>query len=68
MDEMICIGRVKQVYVQAHTVPFPDPKKYLGNSGQQGRIKVSFRRTAGNKNSLVIMVTDPTGKEFGRST
>jgi hypothetical protein len=66
MDEMICIGRVKQVYVQAHTVPFPDPKKYLGNSGQQGRIKVSFRRTAGNKNSLVIMVTDPTGKEFGR--
>jgi SNF2 family DNA or RNA helicase len=66
MDETICIGRVKQVYVQAHTVPFPDPKKYLGNSGQQGRIKIAFRRTAGNRNNLAIMVTDPTGKEFGR--
>jgi hypothetical protein len=66
MNETICIGRVKQVYVQAHTVPFPDPKKYLGNSGQQGRIKVAFRRAVGNRNNLAIMVTDPTGKEFGK--
>lgn len=64
--ETICIGKVKQTYIQAHTVPFPDPKKYLGNSGQQGRIKVSFRRSGGNRNSLGIMVTDPTGKEFGK--
>jgi hypothetical protein len=66
MNETICIGRVKQVYIQAHTVPFPDPKKYLGNSGQQGRIKVAFRRAIGNRNNLAIMVTDPTGKEFGK--
>jgi hypothetical protein len=56
MNETICIGRVKQVYIQAHTVPFPDPKKYLGNSGQQGRIKVAFRRAVGNRNNLAIMV------------
>lgn len=64
--ETICIGKVKQTYIQAHTVPFPDPKKYLGNSGQQGRIKVAFRRTGNNRNNHGIMVTDPTGKEFGK--
>ncbi|KAH7084394.1 SNF2 family N-terminal domain-containing protein [Paraphoma chrysanthemicola] len=65
-NETICIGKVKQTYIQAHTVPFPDPKKYLGNSGQQGRIKVSFRRAGGSRSNLNIMVTDPTGREFGR--
>jgi hypothetical protein len=65
LEDTICVGKVKQTYIQAHTVPFPDPKKYLGNSGQQGRIKVAFRRTGSNRN-LAIMVTDPTGKEFGR--
>jgi hypothetical protein len=64
--EIICIGKVKHTYIQAHTVPFPDPKKYLGNSGQQGRIKVAFRRTGNNRNNHGIMVTDPTGKEFGK--
>lgn len=34
MSEVICIGKLKYCYIQAHTVPFPDPKKYLGNSGQ----------------------------------
>ncbi|KAH4573906.1 hypothetical protein HBI62_155080 [Parastagonospora nodorum] len=66
MEELICVGKVKHTYVQAHTVPYPDPKKYLGNSGQQGRIKVSFRRAGNNRNNLNIMVTDPTGREFGR--
>lgn len=64
--QIICIGKLKQAYIQAHSVPFPDPKKYLGNSGQQGRIKVSFRRSGNSKNNLTIMVTDPTGKEFGK--
>lgn len=64
--EIICIGRVKQVYVQSHLVPFPDPQKYRGNHGQQGRIKVSFRRGGIQKNTNIIMVVDPTNKEFGR--
>jgi hypothetical protein len=65
--ETICIGKVKHTYIQAHTVPFPDPRKYLGNSGQQGRIKVAFRRTGhSSRNTNGIMVTDPTGKEFGK--
>lgn len=64
--EIICIGKIKHAYVQAHSVPFPDPKKYLGNSGQQGRIKISFRRSGSSKNNFAIMVTDPTGKEFGK--
>ncbi|KAF1912881.1 SNF2 family N-terminal domain-containing protein [Ampelomyces quisqualis] len=68
LNETICIGRVKQTYIQAHTVPFPDPKKYIGNGGQQGRIKVAFRRAgaAGGNRGIAIMVTDATGKEFGR--
>ncbi|KAH4972873.1 hypothetical protein HBI78_013640 [Parastagonospora nodorum] len=50
----------------AHTVPYPDLKKYLSNSSQQGRIKVSFRRAENNHNNLNIIVTDPTGREFSR--
>ncbi|KAH4926100.1 hypothetical protein HBI79_145760 [Parastagonospora nodorum] len=38
----------------AYTVPYPDLKKYLGNS------------TGNNRNNLNIMVTDPTGREFSR--
>jgi hypothetical protein len=64
--KIICIGRVKQVYVQSHVVPFPDPHKYRGNHGQQGRIKVSFRRGGMQKTTNIIMVVDPTNKEFGR--
>ena len=48
-----------------HTVPFPDAKKYVGNHGALGRIKVNFRR-AGQKSDLAILVTDAMGKEFGR--
>ncbi|KAH5541033.1 hypothetical protein HBI25_251340 [Parastagonospora nodorum] len=66
MEELICVGKVKHTYVQAYTVSYPDSKKYLGNSGQQGRIKVSFCRAGNNRNNLNIMVTDPTGREFGR--
>ncbi|KAH4127853.1 hypothetical protein HBH47_037060 [Parastagonospora nodorum] len=54
IEKLICVGKVKHTY------------KYLGNSGQQGRIKVSFRRAGNNRNNLNIMVTDPTGREFGR--
>lgn len=66
MNDTICIGKVKQCYIQSHAVPFPDPTKYKGNSGQQGRIKVQFRRSGVNRNNNLIMVTDPTGKEFGK--
>ncbi|KAH5184303.1 hypothetical protein HBH77_178430 [Parastagonospora nodorum] len=66
IEELICVSKVKHTYVQAHTVPYPDPKKYLGNSSQQGRIKVSFRRAGNNHNNLNIIVTDPTGREFSR--
>ncbi|KAH6092876.1 hypothetical protein HBI65_146560 [Parastagonospora nodorum] len=54
MEELICVGKVKHTYVQAHTVPYSDSKKYLGNSA------------GNNRNNLNIMVTDPTGREFGR--
>lgn len=65
-NDDICIGKVKQTYIQAHTVPTPDPRKYLGNSGGQSRIKVSFRRGGGQKSNLTIMVTDAALKEFGK--
>ncbi|KAH5993903.1 hypothetical protein HBI83_248470 [Parastagonospora nodorum] len=54
IEELICIGKVKHTYVQAHTVPYPDLKKYLSNS------------TRNNRNNLNIMVTDPTSREFSR--
>ncbi|KAH6304803.1 hypothetical protein HBI39_114590 [Parastagonospora nodorum] len=54
IEELICVGKVKHTY------------KYLGNSGQQGRIKVLFCRAGNNRNNLNIMVTNPTGREFGR--
>jgi hypothetical protein len=47
-------------------VPFPDPKKYQGNYGQQSRIGITFRRGGGDRKNAVIMAVDPTGKEFGR--
>ncbi|KAJ4364614.1 hypothetical protein N0V83_009210 [Neocucurbitaria cava] len=65
-NDDICIGKVKQTYIQAHYVPAPDPKKYAGNSGGQSRIKVSFRRGGGQKNNIAIMVTDGVGREFGK--
>ncbi|RYN98955.1 hypothetical protein AA0119_g6703 [Alternaria tenuissima] len=65
-NENVCIGKLKQTYIQAHQVPFPDPKKFAGNHGGQSRIKVSFRRGGGNKGNQIIMVLDGVGKEFGR--
>ncbi|KAL5432753.1 hypothetical protein PMIN06_004428 [Paraphaeosphaeria minitans] len=65
-NEVICIGKVRSVYIQAHRVPFPDPKKHQGNYGQQSRIKISFRRAGGDRNNSVIMTVDPTEREFGR--
>ncbi|KAH5412414.1 hypothetical protein HBI32_126830 [Parastagonospora nodorum] len=54
IEELIYVGKVKHTY------------KYLGNSGQQGRIKVSFCRARNNRNNLNIIVTNPTGREFSR--
>ncbi|KAI4689577.1 uncharacterized protein J4E88_002931 [Alternaria novae-zelandiae] len=65
-NDDICIGKLKQTYIQAHVVPFPDPKKFHGNHGGQSRIKVSFRRGGGHKGNQIIMVLDGMGKEFGR--
>ncbi|KAH5251351.1 hypothetical protein HBI72_153770 [Parastagonospora nodorum] len=32
IEELICVSKVKHTYVQAHTVPYLDLKKYLSNS------------------------------------
>ncbi|KAH5479322.1 hypothetical protein HBI22_053120 [Parastagonospora nodorum] len=66
IEELICVSKVKHTYVQAHTVPYPNLKKYLGNSSQQGRIKVSFCQAGNNRNNLNIIVTNLTSREFGR--
>ncbi|KAH3956774.1 hypothetical protein HBH51_235700 [Parastagonospora nodorum] len=54
IEELIYVSKVKHTYVQAHTVPYPNPKKYLSNS------------TRNNRNNLNIIVTNPTGREFSR--
>jgi hypothetical protein len=55
-NDDVCIGKLKQTYIQAHLVPFPDPKKFAGNHGGQSRIKVAFRRGGGHKGNQIIMV------------
>ncbi|KAH6134253.1 hypothetical protein HBI68_245820 [Parastagonospora nodorum] len=55
IEKLICVSKVKHTYVQAHTIPYPDLKKYLSNSSQQGRIKVSFRQAENNRNNLNII-------------
>ncbi|KAH4915946.1 hypothetical protein HBI79_231890 [Parastagonospora nodorum] len=67
IEELIYVSKVKHTYVQAHTVPYPDLKKYLSNSSQQGRIKVSFCQARNNRNNLNIIVTNPTSREFSRT-
>ncbi|KAH4969831.1 hypothetical protein HBI78_054420 [Parastagonospora nodorum] len=54
IEELICVGKVKHTYVQAYTVPYSDPKKYLSNSARN------------NCNNLNIMVTNLISREFGR--
>ncbi|PVH99315.1 hypothetical protein DM02DRAFT_437111 [Periconia macrospinosa] len=67
LTEMICIGYPKQMYVQSHVVPYPDPKKYVGNNAHRARIAVDFRQaTTGKPSNNIIMVVDPTLREFGR--
>lgn len=65
MSQTICIGKLEQTYISAHSVPYPDPRKYTGNHGALGRIRVNFRR-AGSQKDLIIFVTDASGKEFGK--
>jgi len=65
-QQTICIGKIRHAYVQAHQVPYQDPKKYQGNHGSQGRISIRFRRSSGHLTTLNIMVVDPTEREFGR--
>ncbi|KAH6239154.1 hypothetical protein HBI15_039880 [Parastagonospora nodorum] len=66
IEKLIYVSKVKHTYVQAHTVPYPDLKKYLSNSSQQGRIKVLFRQARNNRNNLNIIVTNLTSREFSR--
>ncbi|KAH6511290.1 hypothetical protein HBI56_117790 [Parastagonospora nodorum] len=54
IEKLIYVSKVKHTYVQAHTVPYPNPKKYLSNS------------TENNRNNLNIIVTNPTSREFSR--
>ncbi|KAH6340105.1 hypothetical protein HBI37_116100 [Parastagonospora nodorum] len=54
IEELIYVSKVKHTYVQAHTVSYPNLKKYLSNS------------TGNNRNNLNIIVTNPTSREFSR--
>lgn len=65
-NEMICIGKIKQIYIQAFKVPYADPKKHQGNHGQQGRIKIGFRRGGGDRHNAIIVCIDAAQREFGR--
>ncbi|KAH6516666.1 hypothetical protein HBI81_187910 [Parastagonospora nodorum] len=67
IEELIYISKVKHTYVQAYTVSYPNLKKYLSNSSQQGRIKVLFYQARNNRNNLNIIVTNLTSREFSRA-
>ncbi|KAH5464362.1 hypothetical protein HBI22_247710 [Parastagonospora nodorum] len=41
IEELICISKVKHTYVQAHTVSYPNSKKYLSNSTENSAYNIS---------------------------
>ncbi|KAH5111619.1 hypothetical protein HBH72_010960 [Parastagonospora nodorum] len=42
IEELIYISKVKHTYVQAHTVPYPNPKKYLSNSTENSLQRYNY--------------------------
>ncbi|KAH6295759.1 hypothetical protein HBI39_159820 [Parastagonospora nodorum] len=41
IEELICVSKVKHTYVQAHTVSYLNPKKYLSNSTENSAHNIS---------------------------
>ncbi|KAH5338205.1 hypothetical protein HBI12_012700 [Parastagonospora nodorum] len=41
IEELIYVSKVKHTYVQAHTVPYPNLKKYLSNSTENSAYNIS---------------------------
>ncbi|KAF2199436.1 hypothetical protein GQ43DRAFT_376286 [Delitschia confertaspora ATCC 74209] len=64
--ELVCLGRLKNTYIQTHMVPYQSAAKHQGNHNTQSRIKVRFRRAGSHKANSVISALDPSGTEFGR--
>ncbi|KAH5499523.1 hypothetical protein HBI29_162640 [Parastagonospora nodorum] len=43
IEKLICVSKVKHTYVQAHTVPYPNLKKYLSNSTENSLLRPVFK-------------------------
>lgn len=60
---LVCYGRLDSTKVQAHLVPFPNPRALLLRQTEWPAIKVELQRFPGR--TLIIRVLDASGKDFG---
>ncbi|KAH5707850.1 hypothetical protein HBI18_246740 [Parastagonospora nodorum] len=63
IEELICVSKVKHTYVQAHTVPYPDLKKYLSNSTENLAYNIS--KFYKSKNIQLLRPQGLTPRELG---
>lgn len=62
-DKEVCYGRVDNAKVQAHQVPYPNPKATYLSKTEWPSMKLSLQRFPGK--NLIIRVIDPAGHDFG---
>ena len=62
-EKEVCYGRLDRTKVNAHAVPFPDPKAIHLSKTDWPSIKLKLRRYPGK--NMIICVCDAAGKDFG---
>lgn len=62
-DKEVCYGRVDNAKVQAHQVPYPNPKAVYLSKTDWPSMKLHLQRFPGK--NLIIRVIDPAGHDFG---
>ena len=64
-EKEVCYGRLERTKVNAHQIPFPDPKAIHLSKIEWPSIKLKLRRYPGK--NMIICVCDAAGKDFGNA-
>lgn len=62
-EKEVCYGKVDNAKVQAHQVPYPNPKAVYLSKTDWPSMKLHLQRFPGK--NLIIRVIDPAGHDFG---
>jgi SNF2 family DNA or RNA helicase len=62
-DKEVCYGRIDNARVQAHQVPYPNPKAVYLSKTDWPSMKLHLQRFVGR--NVIIRVFDQMGKDFG---